>query len=70
MGEQQRAPFRNRVVHKLAKTLCVEHRFLVATSAWTNRTVERIMHEVIYGANAMLNMRGDRSARGLWYYRP
>ena len=47
--------FRNHGVPTLAEALCVEHRFSVASSAWTNGTVERITHEVIHGAKAMLN---------------
>ena len=50
--------FRNHVVRKLAKALGIEHRFSVANSAWTNGTVERMMHEVIHGAKAMLNEGG------------
>ena len=47
--------FRNRVVRKLAKALGVQHRCSVANGAWTNGTVECIMHEVIHGAKATLN---------------
>ena len=47
--------FRNRVMRKLAKALGVEHRLSVASSAWTNGTVERMMREVIHVAKAMLN---------------
>ena len=50
--------FRNRVVRKFAKALGVENRFSVANIAWTNGTVERMMHEVIHGAKAMLNEGG------------
>ena len=41
---------RNRVVRKMVKALGVEHRFSVANSTWTNRTVERMMRELIHGA--------------------
>ena len=50
--------FRNRVVRKLAKALGVEHWFSVASSAWNNGIVERMMREVIHGAKAMLNEGG------------
>ena len=42
-------------LRKLVKELGVHHRFSVTNSAWTNRTVERMMREAIHGAKAMLN---------------
>ena len=56
--------FRNRVVRKLAKALGVEHRFSAANSAWANGTVERMMHEAIHGAKAMLT--DGRRSLNVW----
>ena len=50
--------FRNRVVRKAAAALRVKHRFVVANSAWTTGTVERMMREVIATAKAMLHEQG------------
>ena len=61
MGRQPRGQAITRPIsaiawlRKLVKELGVHHRFSVTNSAWTNRTVERMMREAIHGAKAMLN---------------
>lgn len=45
-------------MRKLAKALGAEHQLSVANSSLTNRTVERMMREVMHGAKTILNAKG------------